>query len=75
MAIRVLLCQVDERTLGTRRMRQHLQVEELTAFQFQTEIPLNIEVEYAHQNEQSVLTFAPKSLGALAYFGLIEEVL
>jgi chromosome partitioning protein len=75
IAIRILLCQVDERTIGTKRMRQHLQAEELTAFQFQTEIPLNIEVEYAHQNEQSVLAFAPKSFGALAYRQLTEEVL
>ena len=56
-----------------RLLRAH--EEELTAFQFQTEIPLNIEVEYAHQNEQSVLAFAPKSLGALAYQKLTEEVL
>jgi chromosome partitioning protein len=75
IAIRVLLCQVDDRTIGTKRMRQHLHEEELTTFQFQTEIPLNIEVEYAHQNEQSVLTFAPKSLGAAAYFTLTKEVI
>ena len=42
---------------------------------YDPEIPLNIEVEYAHQNEQSVLTFAPKSLGAAAYFHLTEEVM
>jgi chromosome partitioning protein len=75
IAIRVLLCQVDDRTLGTKRMRHHLQVEELTDYQFKTEIPLNIEIEYAHQNEKSVLAYAPKSLGALAYFNLTEEVL
>ncbi len=74
IAIRVLLCQVDDRTVGTKRMRQHLQDEELTAFQFQTEIPLNIEIEYAHQNEKSVLEYAPKSLGAMAYNKLTEEV-
>lgn len=73
--IRVLLCQVDDRTTGTKRMRQHLQDEELTDYQFQTEIPLNIEIEYAHQNEKSVLEYAPKSQGAQAYIKLTEEVL
>lgn len=75
ISIRVLLCQVDDRTLGTKRMRHHLQAEELTDYQFKTEIPLNIEIEYAHQNEKSVLEYAPKSLGAVAYFNLTEEVL
>jgi chromosome partitioning protein len=75
IAMRVLLCLVDDRTLGTKRMRRHLQEEELTEYQFQTEIPLNIEIEYAHQNEKSVIEYAPKSQGALAYLKLTEEVL
>lgn len=75
IAIRVLLCQVDDRTTGTKRMRQHLIDEELTEYQFKTEIPLNIEIEYAHQNEKSVLEYAPDSKGAQAYIKLTEEVM
>jgi chromosome partitioning protein len=73
--IKVLLCQVDDRTIGTKKMRKGLADEGLTGFQFKTEIPLNIELEYAHQNEKSVLEHLPKSLGAVAYFQLTEEVI
>lgn len=73
--IKILLCQVDDRTIGTKKMREHLEQEELTGFLFRTEIPINIDIEYAHQNEKSVVEYNPKSLGAIAYQNLVEEVM
>lgn len=42
---------------------------------FRTTIPLSAKIEEAHTRGQTVLEYAPKSPGAVAYAGLVDEVL
>jgi chromosome partitioning protein len=42
---------------------------------FNTRIPRNIKLEEAHSRHESILTYAPKSVGAASYLALTEEVL
>jgi chromosome partitioning protein len=42
---------------------------------FTTVIPKNVKLEEAHSRAQSIFTYAPKSIGAVAYTRLIEEVI
>lgn len=42
---------------------------------FDTVIPRNKDIEEAHGQSQSVITYAPKSRGAVAYMSLVEEVI
>ena len=42
---------------------------------FETTIPANVSVEEAHGRFQSVLDYAPKSVGARAYHALVKEII
>jgi chromosome partitioning protein len=42
---------------------------------FRTKIPRSVKLEEAHSRHESILTYAPKSLGAAAYLALTEEIL
>jgi len=42
---------------------------------YRTTIPLSAKIEEAHTRGQTVLEYAPKSSGAVAYGGLVDEVL
>ncbi|HMB08826.1 MAG TPA: ParA family protein [Isosphaeraceae bacterium] len=42
---------------------------------FRTTIPLSAKIEEAHTRGQTVMEYAPKSSGAVAYGGLVDEVL
>lgn len=42
---------------------------------FTTKIPRSIKIEEAHARHESVLTYAPRSVGAIAYRALVEEIL
>jgi chromosome partitioning protein len=42
---------------------------------FRTKIPRSIKLEEAHSRHESILTYAPKSVGASAYLALTEEIL
>ncbi|QEH39305.1 Soj-like protein (plasmid) [Aquisphaera giovannonii] len=42
---------------------------------FRTKIPRSVKLEEAHSRHESVLSYAPKSVGASAYLALTEEIL
>ena len=42
---------------------------------FRTKVPRSIKLEEAHSRHQSILDYAPKSVGAVAYKALAEEIL
>jgi chromosome partitioning protein len=42
---------------------------------FRTKIPRSVKLEEAHSRHESVLTYAPKSVGAMAYLALAEEII
>jgi chromosome partitioning protein len=42
---------------------------------FRTKIPRSVKLEEAHSRHESILTYAPKSVGAAAYLALTEEIL
>jgi chromosome partitioning protein len=42
---------------------------------FATKIPRSVKLEEAHSRHESILTYAPRSTGAIAYLALTEEIL
>jgi chromosome partitioning protein len=69
----ILLTQVENTTV-CRDVEEKLR-ESFGELVFRAKIPKNVRVEEAHSRHQSVLTFAPKSPGAVAYAAFVEEVL
>lgn len=71
--VKFLLCQTDH-TRMTKLVRKDLQ-ETFVNYTFKTEIPFNTTVREAVRMKQTIIDYAPKSAGAIAYKQLVDEIL
>jgi chromosome partitioning protein len=65
---------MTEKNNVTRDLEDHLR-QLFGNLVFRTKVPRSIKLEEAHSRHQSILDYAPRSVGAAAYLSLTEEIL